>query len=409
MANTEKVFTIAVPEAELELLQKKLDLTRFPDELQDAGRDYGAPLADIQRLVAHWKNGYDWRKHEAALNVELPQFTRDIDVDGHGTLNIHYVHKKSEATDAIPLLFIHGWPGSFFEVRKVLPYLVEASSDHPSFHVVAISLPGYGFSEAPKKKGFEAHQMAEVGHKVMLALGYREYVVQGGDWGSIIGRVLAINYGPKHCKAFHTNMPMVHPPHPTKRPFLLLSHLLWGYNAEDRARLEKAAVFPKTGMGYFQQQSTQPQTLGYSLADSPAGLLGWIYEKLCWWTDKYPWTDDEVLTWISIYWFSRAGPTASTRIYYEFAKPRPDGPFLENIFTKIPTGFSFFPGELVTFPRRWYTWSSNNLVFKAEHQRGGHFAAYEAPDLLAGDLREMFGKNGPCFSVVPGRTGFARL
>ncbi|KAH6912993.1 epoxide hydrolase [Coprinopsis sp. MPI-PUGE-AT-0042] len=404
----EKPFKIAVSDADIDLLHKKLELTRFPDEIEDAGKDYGAPLADIQRLVSYWKDGYDWRKHEAALNGELPQFTRDIAVEGHGALNIHYVHKKSQAVDAIPLLFVHGWPGSFFEVRKILPYLVDVSPDHPSFHVVAISLPGFGFSEAPKKKGFEGRQMAEVGHKVMLALGYNEYVVQGGDWGSLIGRTIAMQYGPKHCKAFHTNLPTVHPPHPTKRPFLLLSHLLWGYNAEDKARLEKAAEFPKNGDGYFKQQSTQPQTLGYSLADSPSGLLGWIYEKLYRWTDGFPWTDDEVLTWISIYWFSSGGPTASTRIYYEYVKARPDM-FSDNSVVTIPLGHSYFPGELMLFPRRWYTWSSHNLVFESEHKRGGHFAAYEAPDLLAGDLRKMFGKNGPAFAVVPGKAGYAKL
>ncbi|KAH6897522.1 epoxide hydrolase [Coprinopsis sp. MPI-PUGE-AT-0042] len=410
MAYSEQPFRIAVSDADIDLLNKKLQLTRFPDELEDSGRDYGAPLKDLQRLVAYWKGGYDWRKHEAALNAELPQFTRDVDIEGHGTLNVHYVHKKSQAVDAIPLLFVHGWPGSFFEVRKLLPLLVETSPDHPSFHVVAISLPGYGFSEAPKKKGFEATQMAEVGHKIMLALGYNEYVAQGGDWGSMICREIAQTYGPKHCKAWHTNMPMAVPPYPTMRPFLLLSHLLWGYNAVDKARLEHTMEYTKTGDGYFKEQSTQPQTLGYSLADSPSGLLGWIYEKLYRWTDEYPWTDDEILTWVSIYWFSRGGPTASTRLYYEFVKAREaDDGFFKNLNTSLPTGFSYFPKEVFTPPRRWLTWSSTNLVFQADHDKGGHFAAYEVPEALAGDLRKMFAKNGPCFSVVPGKTGYAKL
>jgi len=177
----EAPFKIAIPDASLDILQQKLALASFPDELEDAGWDYGVPLTDIRRLVTRWKEGYDWRKYEAQLNEELPQFTRDIDVEGHGTLNIHYVHKKSTVVDAIPLLFVHGCefcktppqspqvltlidlgPGSFIEVRKILPLLTEASPEHPSFHVVAFSLPGYGFSEAPKKRGFEIKEFAEV-------------------------------------------------------------------------------------------------------------------------------------------------------------------------------------------------------------------------------------------------------
>jgi pimeloyl-ACP methyl ester carboxylesterase len=179
-SESEVSFSIAVSDEQLSILQQKLALTTFPDELEGAGWDYGVPLADIRRLVSRWKEGYDWRKHEAQLNAELPQFTRDIEVEGHGTLNIHYVHKKSEVVDAIPLLFVHGCesntlgmfkllilsyplgPGSFMEVRKILPLLVQADAEHPSFHVVAFDLPGYGFSEAPKKPGFELTQFAEV-------------------------------------------------------------------------------------------------------------------------------------------------------------------------------------------------------------------------------------------------------
>ncbi|KAG6836587.1 hypothetical protein H0H93_006330 [Arthromyces matolae] len=157
----ESSFTISIPDSMLDLLNRKLDLTNVPDELEDAGSDYGVPLSDIQRLLNFWKNGYNWRKHEAALNNELPQFTRDIIVDGFGTLNIHYVHKRSAVEPAIPLLFVHGWPGSFLEVRKILPLLVDAPPEHPNFHVVALSLPGFGFSEAPTKKGFTLDQYAE--------------------------------------------------------------------------------------------------------------------------------------------------------------------------------------------------------------------------------------------------------
>ncbi|KXN83139.1 Putative epoxide hydrolase [Leucoagaricus sp. SymC.cos] len=397
----ETPFKIAVPDEEIASLKKKLELTRFPDEIEDAGRDYGAPLKDIQRLTAYWKDGYDWRKHEAQLNEELPQFTRDIEVEDFGTLNVHYIHKKSSLPSAIPLLFVHGWPGSFLEVRKILPLLLEESPDHPSFHVVAISLPGYGFSEAPQKRGFAIKQYAAISHKLMLALGYNEYVTQGGDWGALITREISATYGGKHAKAWHTNFPITDPPHPWKRPVLLLQYMVTRLSPAEKAGLERSQWFRKHGSGYFEEQSTQPQTLGYGLADSPAGLLGWIYEKLLVWTDDYPWTDDEVLTWISIYWFSRPGPAASVRIYYEFVK---SGTSFDKPDVHVPTGYSFFPKELIGLPSYWF--SGRYTVFKSVHESGGHFAAYERPNELVGDLRKMFGKGGPAFAVVPSHNGF---
>ncbi|KAF5315439.1 hypothetical protein D9619_007362 [Psilocybe cf. subviscida] len=405
---SEQPFQIAIPDSSLSLLQQKLALATFPDELDKAGWDYGAPLADIRRLVARWKDGYDWRKHEAALNAEMPQFTRDIEVKGHGTLNIHYVHQKSEVLDAVPLLFVHGWPGSFFEVRKLLPLLVKPTASHPAFHVVAFSLPGFGFSEAPTKTGFNQHQMAEVGHKLMLALGYDDYVTQGGDWGYLITRTMAQTYGGTHHKAWHTNFAMAPPPHPTKNPLLLLSHLLFSYTEAEKAGLERSKWFAEKSFGYYKVQSTKPQTLGYSFADSPVSVLAWIYEKLVIWTDSYPWDDDEVLTWISIYWFSRAGPAASVRIYYEATQTALGselGPFSQDYATSIPQGNSYFPKELVVLPKRWYR-KLPNLVFESDHTSGGHFAAYERPQELAEDLQKMFGKGGPAYQVVPSKSGY---
>ncbi|KAK0488142.1 Alpha/Beta hydrolase protein [Armillaria luteobubalina] len=372
MASPETPFQISIPEEKLELLQQKLALATFPDELDDSGTKYGAPLKDIQRLVARWKNGFDWRAQEAALNVELPQFTRDIDVEGFGVLNIHYVHKKSGVEGAVPLVFVHGWPGSFIEVRKLLPLLTASSSEHPSFHVVALSLPGYGFSEASKKQNFRIAQYAEVAHKLMLALGYNEYVTQGGDWGGL--------------------------------PLLYLRYLLTPYTAAEKACLERNQWFATKGSGYSAEHSTQPQTLGYSIADSPVGLLAsWMFERLVNWTDEYPWDDDEVLTWVSIYLFSRSGPTASIRIYFEVFGSSDVSDMAGQ--PSIPHGISYFPKELISFPRLWSR-TSKHIVFESEHASGGHFAAHEKPQELVNDLRKMFGKGGPAFGVVPGKTGY---
>ncbi|KAI0034198.1 alpha/beta-hydrolase [Vararia minispora EC-137] len=396
-------FTIAVPDQELKALQEKLTLARLPDELEDASWDYGTPLVHMHRLVDRWKNGYDWRKAEAALNSELPMFTRNIEVEGHGTLNVHYVHKKSSVANAIPLLFVHGWPGSFIEVRKILPILTAPeSADCPAFHVVCLGLPGYGFSEAPRTKGFGPIQFAEVGHKLMLALEYNEYVMQGGDWGQRIARAMAAKYGPKHAKAWHTNMPMATPPSLFHSPLLYISYMLKPYTASDRESLRVSREFDTTGRGYSHEHETKPQTIGYSLADSPVGLLAWIYEKLIAWTDEYPWTDDEVLTWISIYWFSRAGPAASVRIYYEHRLSIAEQSKLSVI---IPTALAYFPQEIYQPPRSWLP-AIGKIVQEVRHKKGGHFAAYEVPELLVSDLHKMFGKGGPAYGVVKSSEGY---
>ncbi|KAI0754244.1 alpha/beta-hydrolase [Daedaleopsis nitida] len=398
----EQPFHLSVSESELEHLRKKLEISRLPDELEGAGWNYGVPLADIKRLVTHWKDGFDWRKAEAELN-DLSMYTRDIDVEGFGTLNIHYVHQKSTVPNAIPLLFAHGWPGSFIEIRKMLPLLTSAGPDQPSFHVVAPSLPGFGFSEGVKKPGFAGPQYAELLNKLMLSLGYDEYIYQGGDWGYPLGAFTATHYGHKHLKAWHTNLPIAKPPTLLGSPFAYFKSFLI---PPDMKRLATTKKFSTTGNGYFREQATKPQTLGYNLADSPVGLLAWIYEKLVLWTDKYPWTDDEVLTWISIYWFSRAGPAASVRIYYEMTGGGTHATDAGAKWTSVPFGAAYFPVEIFQFPKEW-SHSIGKLVFESAHDKGGHFAAYENPDGLASDLRKMFGKGGPAHAVVTGKDGYA--
>ncbi|RPD73931.1 alpha/beta-hydrolase [Lentinus tigrinus ALCF2SS1-7] len=398
-------FTLHVPDADLDLLRRKLELAHLPDELQvraESQWNYGVPLADVKRLVFRWKVGFDWRKFEAEIN-KLPMYTRDIFIDNFGSLNIHYVHRRSDVLDAIPLLFVHGWPGHFLEVRKLLPLLTEESVDHPSFHVVAVSLPGFAFSEAPTKPGFGAAQYAEVFNKLMISLGYEEYVYQGGDWGHVVLNL----YGGRHVKAWHTNCPMTTPKlstvlaHPSLIPRLFA--LPFDKDARDAIALTKKHF--AVGCGYMIEQATRPQTLGYSLADSPVGLLAWIYEKLVTWSDEYPWTDDEVLEWVSIYWFSRAGPAASLRIYYEMSHGRTRDFFDGTQWIPIPTGVSYFPREIARLPKSWARFLGN-VVYQGEHSQGGHFAAHEAPEKLAYDLRRMYGRDGPAFGVVPSRSGY---
>ncbi|KAI0687286.1 alpha/beta-hydrolase [Earliella scabrosa] len=400
-----KAFTLSVSDEELNILRQKLELTRLPDELDGSAWDYGVPLADIKRLVAHWKDGFGWRAKEAEIN-KLPMFTQDIEVEGHGKLNIHFIHQRSSSPNAIPLLFCHGWPGHFLEVRKLLPLLTASSPDHPSFHVVAPSLPGFGFSEAPHKPGFAGFQYAEVLNKLMVSLGYDEYVYQGGDWGHTIGLYTANKYGHKHVKAWHSNMPLYRRPTLTSNPLLFLELLTMPFNATLRNTINSVLRLRKTEMAYAAIQSTKPQTIGYSLNDSPVGLLAWIYEKLVKGSDNYPWTDDEVLEWISIYWFSRAGPAATSRIYYEMSRggTAPDI-FGTTTWSSVPFGATFFRNEPLRVPESWAS-TIGKLVFQARHEKGGHFAAFEQPDALVGDLRQMFGKGGPAFGVVPGKDGY---
>jgi pimeloyl-ACP methyl ester carboxylesterase len=287
-------FNLNIPDSALEKLHQKLDSASFPDELES--RDpwtYGTPLADIKRLTSYWKSGFDWRKVEAGIN-ELPNYTTDISVDGFDKLNIHYIHQTSPTKSAIPLLFCHGWPGSFIEVRKLLPLLKGEGGSSPAFHVVAPSLPNYGFSEGVKKPGFALEQYAEVCHKLMLKLGYTEYgvflfftptksitnlwtVTQGGDWGFYITRALGLLY-PDHVKASHVNMIRANPPEYKKNPLLAVQHAVSPYTEREKRGFERNTWFAKEGSGYNLEQRTKPQTIGYALADSPVALLAWIYE-----------------------------------------------------------------------------------------------------------------------------------
>ncbi|KAF2093028.1 alpha/beta-hydrolase [Rhizodiscina lignyota] len=406
-------YTISVPDAAIDRLNDLLSDPTFQDELETSDQwNYGAPLADVKRLAKYWKDEFDWREAEKKLN-QLPNYTTSITVDGFQPLDIHFVHQKSDKPGAIPLLFVHGWPGSFIEVTKILP-LLEGDDRNPAFDVIAPSLPNFGFSGAVKKGGFGMEQYAETCHKLMLSLGYNEYVTQGGDWGTMITRTMGAKY-PDHVKASHINMILARPPTFARNPFYALQHMLTPYTTGEKAGLARTKWFSDEGSGYRMLQNTKPQTLGYGLASSPMFLLAWIYEKLHDWTDSYPWTDDEICTWISIYQFSTAGPAASVRIYYEVAHvPTPTLAKVTGLqgraasggyIPRVKLGVGRFPKELWVTPKVWAR-TIGPLVWEGEHESGGHFAAWERPDAIAGDLRGMLGKKGPCYGIVKGKDGY---
>ncbi|TGO19210.1 hypothetical protein BTUL_0005g00580 [Botrytis tulipae] len=376
-------FQISVPQAKIDTLKTKLSLAEFPDELENAEWDMGAPLSDVKRLAKAWEQ-WDWRVAEEKLNKTLEglQFTTGVEVDGFGELDVHFLWQKSEVKGAVPLLFVHGWPGSFLEAVQLLPLLQQPGG--PAFHIVAPSLPNYGFSEGVKKRGFAIAQYAETCHKLMLQLGYDEVEIE--------------------CKASHINMVLGKPPTDQEEST--------SYSQAELEGLARTKWFEEEGRGYFAEQSTKPQTLAYALHDSPVALLAWIYEKLHDWTDAYPWTDDQIFTWISIYQFSRAGPGATLRIYYEVQHTQPgEGKLTRNDASDyiggVKLGLAFNPKELAVMPKAWGR-TLGDVVFESDNLKegGGHFYAHEKPELLARDLRAMFGKGGGAFGVVKGKNGY---
>ena len=408
-----KPFIISIPDEKLTRLQQKLRLTDFPDECVDAENwCHGSPLADVKRLTHHWIHTFDWRAAEARLNT-FPQYTTEVEIAGFGRHEVHFIHQPSAVRHAIPLLFVHGWPGSFIEVTRMLPALVAGS---PAFHVVAPSLIDFGFSSASGAKTFNIAQQAEALHQVMLALGYSEYVVQGGDLGYLIARFLAQRYGPGQVKAHHLNNTAPAEPTADSHADLHARIQRTPLSAAELAGLNRTQWFSQEGNGYLRKQSTRPQTVGYFFADSPVGLLAWLLEPLHDWIDpssSRSWSDDDILTWTSIYYFSRAGPAASNYIYYaiEHAGGPADtsqsqSPFtIAQRFCPVPLGISRFPYDLIVLPKLWNQ-TLGPVVFEQDHDRGGHFAAWENPEALVADLRRMFGKQGGAFGVVAGKSGY---
>ena len=371
-------FRIHVEDAVLDDLRRRLALTRFPDQIEGTGWESGVPVDELRALVAYWRDGYDWRAQESQLN-RLPHFRTAIDGQP-----IHFVHQRSSRTDALPLLIVHGWPGSIVEFLEVIPRLADpeahgaAASD--AFHVVAPSLPGYGFSGPTRSRGWDVARIARAFVELMHRLGYARYGAQGGDWGSqVVTRIGALD--PEHCAGIHLNMPLASRP---ENPAPL--------SDEEKADLAVMARFQREEAAYALAQGTKPQTLGAALNDSPAGLLAWILEKFRTWSDcggrpENAFTRDQILTNVMLYWVTQT-ITSSVRLYWE---ARQGGGWAEPPgYVSVPTGVARYPKEeVMRFPRAWVE-RHYNVTHWAVLPRGGHFAAMEQPELFAADLRAFF-------------------
>ena len=380
--NAEEIrsFDISVPGEVLTDLKDRLARTRLPDQIPETGWDYGMNREYLEELIEYWKDEFDWRDQEEKLNG-FDHFKTAID-----GLDVHFIHERSPVDGAIPLLLTHGWPGSFVEFVDIIGPLTnpEAYGGNPAdaFHVVIPSLPGYGFSDKPEERGYNPERMADVLASLMERLGYERYGAQGGDWGAIIGRVLAGNYADRLI-GLHSNFLLGGPPRGVVDPQA-------GIPIEElELRQERARAFANES-AYQSLQGTKPQSLGYGLNDSPAGLAAWIVEKFHGWSDhdgdlETVFTKDQLLTNVTLYWVTQT-ITSASRIYYESRRTpatRPVG------FIEVPTGAAIFPKEISFTPRKWAE-AQYNIVHWTVMPRGGHFAALEQPDLLVQDIRDFF-------------------
>jgi epoxide hydrolase len=376
MSTEIRPFTIDVAESVLEDLRYRLHHTRWPEAEPVDDWSQGTPLDYVQELCTYWADTYDWRDREARLN-RFDQFTTEID-----GLDLHFVHHRSPHDDALPLILSHGWPGSIVEFHKVIEPLTDPTKfggkASDAFHVVAPSLPGYGFSGKPTETGWGVERIGATFIELMERLGYDRYVAQGGDWGSAITSALGA-HDAEHCIAIHLTLAM------GARP----NHKGELTRAEQHA-LERIQYYADWDSGYSKQQSTRPQTVGYGLVDSPSAQAAWIVEKFWAWTDNdgHPenvLTRDELLDNLMLYWINGNG-ASSGRLYWEsFSKRIP-------LDVKVPVGFASFPGEIFPPVRSWVEPTYPTLVHWAEYDKGGHFAAFEVPDTFVAELRTYFSR-----------------
>jgi len=363
-------FSVEVEESTIADLRDRLAAARWPDQLPDAGWDYGTEREYLQEVCAYWRTDYDWDGFRERLN-RFESFVTEIDGQ-----RVHFLHARSPEPDARPLLLSHGWPGSVVEFLDVLGPLSDPAAHggdpEDAFHVVAPSLPGYGFSGPTTDRGWDVPRIADAFAELMDRLGYETFLAQGGDWGGLVTALLGANY-PERVDAIHTNMLFVRPS--------TIEDAFERLDESGQADVEATQEFQETGVGYQEIQSTKPQTLAYGLTDSPVGLAGWLLEKFRAWSDDPDRLDrDRLLDNLSVYWLTGT-INSSMRLYYET-----DLETAVPADVPVPTGHTRYPGEIYKIPRVWAD-AVYDVEYWAEVDEGGHFAAMEVPDRFVADLR----------------------
>lgn len=372
-------FTVDIPEHVLDDLRDRLSHTRFPDEVEGTGWDYGTNLGYMKELVDYWLHTYDWRAREAELNT-YHHFRTDI--DGMG---IHFIHERGKGPDPLPIILTHGWPDSFYRYYKIIPLLTDpaAHGGDPAdaFDVIVPSMPGYGFSERPQDRGMTSARIADLWARLMTdVLGYERFAAGGGDIGSGVSQLLALRH-PERVVALHL----------TDVGFFSLGADIPDLSENEREYLDAIQQLWMQEGAYNMVQSTKPQTIAYGLNDSPAGLAAWIVEKFRSWSDcggdiERRFSKDELLTNIMIYWATEA-IGSSIRLYYENMHALPLSFLKQRI--DVPVGMAVFPKDFIPPPREWVE-RRLNVERWTEMPRGGHFTAMEEPDLFVRDIREFF-------------------
>jgi pimeloyl-ACP methyl ester carboxylesterase len=382
-------FHVDFPEEWLDDLRRRIEATRWPDKELVADRSQGVQLAATQELARYWLNDYDFGRIEARLNA-LPQFTTEID-----GVNVHFIHVRSEHQDALPLIMTHGWPGSVIEqidtVGPVTDPTAHGGSEEDAFHLVLPSLPGYGFSSRPAELGWNLGRVARAWAELMKRLGYTRYVAQGGDVGAGVTDTMG-RLGPEALIGIHTNLLV---------PALNNPGALPGDGEQERAALAAIKTFQTSGNGYFVEQATRPQTIGYALLDSPVSLAAWMIDHD---TDAYAkiaaafvdgkptggLTRDHILDNVTLYWLTGTGASAARSYWEAYGPDAPGAGQAPPSDVRIPVAFTTFPGEIWRTPRSWVEASYPNVVYFNEVDKGGHFAAWEEPEIFANELRAAF-------------------
>ncbi len=380
-------FQVDMPDEAITDLRRRIAATRWPSRELVADRSQGVQLATIQELARYWAADYDWRACEAKLNA-LPQFTTEID-----GVDIHFIHVKSPHANALPLIMTHGWPGSVIEMLEAVGPLtdptVHGGTAEDAFDLVLPSLPGYGFSGEPAELGWDPGRIARAWAELMHRLGYTRYVAQGGDVGSAVTDAMG-RQGPEGLIGIHLNLLLA----------VLDGGPLPSESEEERAALKALATFNTSGSGYFIEQATRPQTIGYALLDSPVALAAWMldhdtdsYEKISRaFLDKQPaghLTPDRIVDNITLYWLTGTG-TSAAREYWETGQATARAAGQAPPQVAVPVGFTTFPGEIWPAPRSWVEKFYPTLTYFNEVDRGGHFAAWEEPELFATEIRAAF-------------------